>query len=140
MKNLAFIKKYFAFCVLFFIFCIVSLPQQGFSYDINCFKDWTNYIFNHGLQNVYKSSTDYLPLYHYILTIFGLFQGSIENIEVNIHYLKVITLFFHFVTGYFLILLIKKNDWSSDKMIVYVLFYLLNIAVLYNSLIWGQVD
>ena len=140
MKNLAFIKKYFAFCVLFFIFCIVSLPQQGHSWDINCFKDWTKYIFNHGLHNVYKSGTDYLPLYHYILTIFGLFQGSIENIEVNIHYLKVITLFFHFVTGYFLILLIKKNDWSSDKMIVYVQLYLLNITILYNTIIWGQVD
>ena len=140
MKNLAFIKKYIAFCVLFFIFCLVFLPQQGHGSDMNCWKDWTKYIFNHGLHNVYKSGTDYLPLYHYILTIFGLFKGSIENIEVNIHYLKLITLFFHFVTGYFLILLIKKNDWSSDKMIVYVLFYLLNIAVLYNSLIWGQVD
>ncbi len=135
-----FIKKYIPLCILLFTFCFVIMPHDGNNWDINCWKQWAEYIFENGLGNVYNSNTDYLPLFHYVLKIFGVFQGSIEKIGSNIHYLKSITLLFHFLTGFFLISLIKKKGSSPDNMIVYVLFYLLNIAILYNTVVWGQVD
>ncbi|MFV0530737.1 MAG: hypothetical protein ACK5MD_04795 [Flavobacteriales bacterium] len=116
------------------------MPHNGFDSDIRYWGNWAVYIFENGLGNIYRSDTDYLPLFHYILKIFGVFQESIEKIWNNIHYLKSITLLFHFITGFFLISLIKKKGSTPDNMIISVLFYLLNIAILYNTVIWGQVD
>lgn len=140
MKNIAFIKKIIPLYTLFFLFCFLIVPQQGHPYDLDCWRKWSKFIFNNGLQNVYESNTDYLPLFLYILKVFGLLQGNIQNIDSNIHYLKLITLLFHFAGGLFLISWIKEKEWSSDKMTVYFLYYLLNIAILYNTMIWGQID
>ncbi len=135
-----FLKKYILLCISLFSLFFVIMPHNGNSFDMGCWKQWAEYIFKNGLGNVYQSNTDYLPLFHYVLKIFGLLQGNVENIGRNIHFLKSFTLLFHFVTGFFLISFIKKRIISSDKKIVYVLFYLLNIAILYNTVVWGQVD
>lgn len=136
----AFYRKYALLCLFFFGLFLVIAPRPGFMSDIYCWSRWASYIFEHGLGNVYHSDTDYLPLYHYILKLYGSCQGSIEHIHQNIYYLKFITLPFHFVTGLFLALLIKKEQETWDQTILNVLFYVLNIAVLYNSIIWGQID
>ncbi len=108
---------------------------------MDCWRQWAEYIFQNGLSNVYHSSTDYLPLFHYILKLFGLLEGSIEKINDNIHHLKSIVLLFHFVTGFFLVLMIKKETQNWNKMLKNIfLFYLFNIAVIYNTVIWGQLD
>ncbi len=100
------------------------------SWDISFWKQWSEYIFQNGLGNVYNSNIDYLPLFHYILKIFGFIQGSVEKIDGNIHYLKSITLLFHFVTGFFLALVIKRKEHSWDTILLNILFYLLSIAIL----------
>lgn len=104
-----FIKKYLIFCALLFACCFLLVPHEGHTSDMYCWTLWTNFIFTNGLSNVYSCGTDYLPLYHYILKLFGSFQGSIENINSNIHYLKLITLPFDFITGFFIALLIKRR-------------------------------
>ena len=137
----AFTKKYSLLCVAMFLICCIGMPRYGYSFDISCWKQWTVYIFQHGLGNVYHSQTNYLPLLHYILKVLGLSQGSVEAINAHIHYLKSIVLIFHFITGYFIALLIKREENTWNKVILNVfLFYLFNIAVLYNTVIWGQVD
>lgn len=108
--------------------------------DIWCWNMWSKQIFEFGLGNVYGSGTDYLPLYHYFLKFYSFFQNNPEQIEKNIQYLKLISLFFHFVTGYFLICLIKEGEQNLEKSILNSLFFLLNISILYNSIIWSQVD
>lgn len=125
---------------IIFLTYILLLPKTGHGWDTYCWKEWTKFIFTNGFGNVYKSGTDYLPLYHYILYFFGSFQGSLVNIENNIYQLKVITLVADFVGGFFLIKLIKERISSTNKQFIYSLFFFLNAAILYNTLIWGQVD
>lgn len=138
--NYDLLKKYLALCVLLFTISLFIIPHGGFEYDINGWINWSKYIFEHGLDKVYFSDTNYLPLYHYILYVYGLMQGSVQNIEYNIQYLRLISLLFHCITGFFVIRLLKNRSNSWNQSIFNSLFYVLNIAVLYNSLIWAQVD
>lgn len=135
-----FIKKYIALCLLLFTFCMMIMPHSGHGGDLWCWTKWAEYMFQNGLGQIYNSNSDYLPLYHYILYLYSLSQVSIEEIGRNIYYLKFVTLLFHFVTGFFLALMIKKDQDSWDKVLTNVMYYLLNIAILYNTVIWGQVD
>lgn len=97
-------------------------------------------MYQHGLGNVYRSSTDYFPLYHYVLYLYGLCQGSLHAVASNISYLKLITLSFHLVTGFVIVLMLLERSKNIDSALVKVLFYLFNVAVLYNAAVWGQVD
>lgn len=118
----------------------VILPINGHHYDNYCWQQWAKFSFENGLANIYNNNTNnYLPLYHYILYGYAIIQGSVENIEANIYYLKLVTLIFQFITGYYILKLINSNK-ISESSLFNVLFYLLNIAVLYNAIIWGQVD
>jgi Gpi18-like mannosyltransferase len=115
-------------------------PKTGNSWDISCWISWARYSFQNGLKNIYKSDTDYLPLYHYILFIYGKIQGSVDGITSNIHYLKLLTLLFEFSSTLVLVKLLEEKFRNTYKSILFSLFYFLNIAFLYNCLIWGQVD
>ena len=119
---------------------MVIFPQSGHEGDTRCWNEWTKQIFTAGLGNVYKFGTDYLPLYHYILWLFGKFQGSTALIEQNIYYLKIITLLFDFLTGFYLIKLLYAKFTDLNQSVFYSLLFFLNIAYFYNTLIWGQVD
>lgn len=136
-----FIKKYIVACAMLFIFCFILVPRVGHGSDVRFWENWATHIFENGLGDIYNSNTDYLPLFHYILKVFGDFQGSTEDIHNNIHYLKIITLLFDFVIGFFIALLIKKEEISWDTVLLNILlFYFLNMAILYDSIIWNQVD
>lgn len=125
---------------LLFITYSIVFPHYGHGWDLFCWKEWCKNIFLNGLGNVYKSSTDYLPLYHYILYFFGKLQGSIELIDKNIYFLRIITLAFDFTAGYLIYSLSKTRYQDKNKALVFSLFFFLNIAYFYNTLIWGQVD
>ena len=139
-KRLLKYQKYVVFFGLLFTMYVFLIPKSGHPYDNYCWKEWAKFIFSHGLNNAYKGSTDYLPLYQYVLFLFGKFQGSPENIDNYIHYLRIVTLAFDFIAGFFFIRFINSKFNSLDKSFFYVCFLFLNIAFLYNSLIWGQVD
>jgi len=134
------LKKYLGFYLLIFILYIFFLPKTGFEPDIFFWKYWCAFIFRKGLYNIYNTRTDYLPMYHYILMIFGFLMGSVKNIYKNIYYLKIITLIFDFISGFFLIKLLIEKLKNSGKIFLKSLFYFLNIFVFYNSVIWGQID
>ena len=124
----------------FIIVLLILKPKGGHEFDLFCFTEWAKFSFTEGLSNIYKSWTDYLPLYHYVLFLFGKMQGSIEEITSNIYKLKSLTLFFEFGSTLILFKLLKNKYKETYKAVFYSLFYFLNLAVLYNSLIWGQVD
>jgi len=130
---------FLVFSLLFITYSII-LRQFGHDFDTYSWKEWSKFIYQNGLANTYKSWTDYLPLYHYILYIFGQIQGSLEHIEQNIHSLKIFTLIFDFISGYLIYFLLRKKYTDSYKALILSLFYFLNIAYFYNTLIWGQVD
>ncbi len=133
-------KKFLAAYLLIFITYVIILPNTGHGGDFYCWREWTKHLFTNGLGNAYKSWTDYLPLYQYFLYLFGLTQGSLEDIEKNIYLLKISTLIFDFIGGLFIIKLIKERIRNPYEWFFYSMFFFLNIAVFYNTLIWGQVD
>ncbi len=135
-----FTKRYFWLCVLIFAFCFVALPRAGHEFDQICWRNWSKAIFQDGIGNIYNTKTDYLPLYHYVLKFFSWLKESPDRIDREIHHLKLFTLLFHFLNGFFLVKLIKKTSQDWNEMLYLVLFYVLNAAVLYNTVIWGQVD
>ncbi|HCT30885.1 MAG TPA: hypothetical protein DIW31_09160 [Bacteroidales bacterium] len=140
LKTIAANKEFIVIYLLLYTTYIIILPKDGHGADTFCWKEWTKYLFSNGLGNAYKSWTDYLPLYQYFLWVFGYFQGSIEKIEQNIYLLKMITIAFEFVGGFYLIKFLKEKIDNRYELIVYSMFYFLNIAIFYNSVIWGQID
>ena len=116
------------------------MPTNGQGYDMMCLENWSTYIFNNGLSKIYFSGTDYPPLYHYILWIFSNIQGSIESIHNNLYLLKGITLVFDFIAGFILIKFLSEKYTDKNQIFIMSFFYFLNFFVLYNTIIWGQVD
>lgn len=139
---ITFTKKYAALCILLFILGCILIPDRGFTYDIQCWQQWTEYIAENGLGNAYHSNTDYPPLIHYILLLLSKTPVNVENGLFSIQYLKLFTFVFHFITGLFIAWMIKREekDLSNRTLVNIGLFYLLNIAILYNTVAWGQVD
>ena len=132
-------KVILIYIALFSIY-VFFLPTTGFELDMHCWKEWTKFIFNNGLENAYKSGTDYMPIMQYFMFGFGKVQGSIQNIEENINYIKTIALVFDFIGGIFLLKFISEKAISIRHQFFFSLFYFLNISVFYNTLFWGQVD
>jgi Gpi18-like mannosyltransferase len=136
------IKQNYKFIVLFsliFVLYLFLMHKNGHG-DIGFWQSWSIYIFENGLGHVYYSGSDYPPLYYYFLWFFGKYQGSIELITENIHFVKAFTLIFDFITVYVLFKIIRKKRDNNYEVFTLSLFYLLNIGVIYNTLIWGQVD
>ncbi|UOR05551.1 hypothetical protein MUN82_00280 [Hymenobacter aerilatus] len=108
------------------------LPEDGYSWWL-----WSSYAAEHGLANVYKVwRNDYPPLYQYVLYGFGKLLGSADAILRNLHYLKLITLLFDFGGA----LLVASLAATRQQGIGVSLLLLLNVAYLYNTLAWQQVD
>lgn len=83
---------------LLFLFLMAMLPYlPGMQFDIReGFQLWAIYIHKNGLRNAY-GSTDYMPLYQYILWVYGKIMGSEQAIINNIHYLRSFTLLFDYL-------------------------------------------
>ncbi len=131
-----------AFGIYSFIFLglLFLVPDGGHEYDRYCWTEWAKYIFSDGLGNIYKSWTDYLPLFHYVLYGYGKIQGSLEEIAADINTLKGFVLLFDLASAFLFYKILYKVYRDEYKAIVFSLFYLLNPAVLYNTMAWGQID
>lgn len=135
-------KPAFQFAIvllLFTVYVIYSLSPVSFDYDMLWFRDWISFAYQNGIQNVYNSQTDYLPLYHYFGYVFAHICGSVEAINGHIKYIKLIPFIFHLADAV-LFFAIIRNHVKMKNLIFTSLFYLLNVAVLFNTLVWGQVD
>ncbi len=128
------------FYLALFILLLLLMPASGFPYDLECWNAWAIHIYKYGLQNAYKSGTDYLPLFQYELFIFGKLANSTEVIHDKIWLLKSITLAFDFLGGFFILKLVKTNFSDKKILFYYSLLYFLNPAIYYNSLLWFQFD
>lgn len=121
--------------LLLFVVLLVLLPPTGHPGDLGYWKRWASYGFEHGLSNVYEQAdNNYNPLYHYVLWGYGQFMGSPAKIAANIHWLKAFTLLFDFAGALWAASLVRERHFSLAWLLV------LNIAYLYNTLVWGQVD
>ncbi len=133
---------YLAYGLLFIFFAYFIIGSGGMNFDMSCWKTWTIFGLENGWRNVYNCPTnDYLPLYHYFLSFYGKWAGSAENIVNNINKTRIVTLGFEFIAGIALLkLFYDKFEKNIYKAVAYSMFYFVNIAVFYNSVVWGQVD
>lgn len=131
-------KHFFVFAGLFFLIVFFIVPERSHEGDTICWMRWIAHIKTHGFTNVYDTDTEYLPAFQYLLFLFSLIKYSIEDVSANMQYFKLIIFLFHLASSYFVFLSIKR--WAPENYLKYGAFYLLNIAVLHNTLVWGQVD
>ena len=139
-NNLLFWGKILLFYSPFVVMLLILKWKSGHLGDLSLWAKWTCLSFTDGLTHIYKSDTNYLPLYQYIMWAFGKIQGDTSLIWENIYKLKSLTLFFELGTTLILFKLLNDKYKDTYKSLFYSLFYFLNLAVLYNSIIWGQVD
>jgi len=132
-------RKEYLICALLFSVYVLILPNSGHDFDTFCWREWSIFILENGLGKVYDSWTNYLPLYHYVLFLFGKIQGSAEDITRNSHYLKAINLMFDF-SGALIAGRLAVKESKGGSSLFYSLLLLLNIAYLYNTMIWNQMD
>ncbi|CAN5127604.1 hypothetical protein BH09BAC1_BH09BAC1_24070 [soil metagenome] len=122
-------------CSLFIVLAF-GLPAKAFTSDMVFWNWWSDEILLHGIAHINSNGSNYPPLIHYFFWVFAKINGSVESINHNLKYVKLIPLAFDFIGALSLFFLMPrfKRDWFAP------LFLLLNIAYLYNSYCWGQVD
>jgi Gpi18-like mannosyltransferase len=117
-----------------------ALYFEGYSGDISLFKSWAQSAAKNLTQFYSNSkSSDYPPLYIYILCI----TGKLANIQFLSKYyillLKLPSIIADIASAYIIYRLAIKHA-SLKASILLSAFYLFNPAVFINSTFWGQVD
>jgi len=122
--------------ILLFLFITGFMVYFHMDYDMECFQQWALYIHRHGLNNAYGSDTDYMPLYQYILWLYGQINGTDKAILDNISYLRCFTLAFDFLGLFYVV------KWIDKKVAYYIVLVIciLNLGYSFDTIIWGQVD
>jgi hypothetical protein len=105
-------------------------------YDMGFWRQWALYIHQHGLSNAYNGPINYMPAFVYGLYVFDWLQGTDANIIHNINYIKVLFVCFDFLP--LVVLCGFRQKILSFK--IPHLFLLLNVAYVFNSMVWGQMD
>jgi len=122
--------------ILFFIFLMLFTPNFWFTSDLDCWKYWSWYTDQEGMNQAYHCGTNYPPIYLYILRFFDILMGGHENALLHYSRIKWITLLFDFLPVLIMFFagmraLMQKNEhW----------LLLFNAAYLFNTLAWGQID
>ena len=99
-------------------------------------RQWAVTIHRNGLAHAYNSTINYFPVYVYALWIYDLVQGTEANIIAHIYSIKALFICFDFLP---LVVLCAFRQKLLTYKIPY-LFLLLNIAYVFNSMMWGQID
>ena len=122
--------------LLLFILYLFILPRVYMDYDMGFWRQWALQIHQHGLANAYNSSINYFPVYIYGLYIYDLLQGTEANIIHNINSIKILFVCFDFLP--LVVLCAFRQKLLAFK--IPHLFLLLNVAYVFNSMVWGQID
>ena len=122
--------------LLLFLLYLLILPRVYMEYDMGFWKDWALQIRHSGLANAYSGSINYLPIYIYGLYFYDLLQGTDAAIIHNINNIKLLFTCFDFLP--IVVLCCFRQKILTFK--VPYLYLLLNIAYVFNSLVWGQID
>ncbi len=122
---------------LIFALYLFLLPRASMDYDMNFWRIWALHIHEHGLAGAYDGGViNYFPVYIYALYVFDWLQGSVANITAHIYQIKMLFVFFDFLPLF--VLCCFRLKILSFK--IPYLFLLINIAYVFNSMMWGQID
>ena len=129
---------------------IVAVYIQGYEVDINCFTIWSDWVYDHGINNFYFLKdetgqalfTDYPPGYMLILYVVAAFRNlfGIETASsLGIYVIKFVPMICDLAAGYLVYQLASKRFTSRGAMLCCAA-YVFNPAIIVNSAAWGQVD
>lgn len=133
-------KQVWIFYLLIFLALCALITKKGHHDDLQYWNYWSSFNMLGGLGRAYDSGTDYLPLFHYFLYVFGVIKGSSSQISQDIYQIKVVPIAFELISTITLYRFLYKQLNHSSKAFFLSLIYLCNAGVLYNSVVWGQVD
>ena len=113
------------------------IPHYGMDFDSYCWQSWAAGIYERGLGKAYSLNLDYNPFLLYFFYIMGKVLGSKAAITEHIVFCtKLFTLAFDFLAVY-----ITARFLANRNLAVWpVVFLVVNLAYLYNTIFWGQVD
>lgn len=114
--------------------------MTGHPYDMNTFKNWAVSAANN-LSRVYSgwNSSDYPPLYMYVLFLIGK-AAAIPAVSPYMVLLLKLPSIIGDIASSFIIYRLAKKYLSLEMGVLLSSFYIFNPAVFINSTIWGQVD
>ncbi|MCW3123798.1 MAG: hypothetical protein JWQ38_3290 [Flavipsychrobacter sp.] len=121
--------------VLFALYLFL-LPKSYMQLDMDYWREWALIIHRNGLAHAYISSINYFPVYIYGLYIYDLLQGTEANIVQHINSIKILFVCFDFLPV--VVLCAFRQKLLTFK--IPHLYLLLNIAYVFNSMMWGQID
>ena len=122
--------------LMLFALYLILLPRVYMDYDMSFTREWALQIHRYGLSNAYDHGINYFPVFVYGLWVYDLFQGTEANIIANINNIKILMVCFDFLP---IIVLCGFRQRILQFKIPY-LYLLLNIAYVFNSMVWGQID
>lgn len=128
----------------FLLRLLLAATSKGFESDIACFSAWAARVYEGGFSNFYMPDvfTDYPPGYIYILYPIGalLHHFQIDAFsELGLILIKMPSILSDMAAGVILYY-IGRNRTTQPTAILISMLYLLNPAVLINSVVWGQTD
>jgi Gpi18-like mannosyltransferase len=131
------IKKARIEIVLLLLLVAVLMPRSFMQFDLEHWLKWALLIYRDGITNIYDHRiADYQPLYYYFLWVFDWIQGSKQHIVENITCIKLLPLCFDFLP----VIVLCGFRQSIIKAEIPYMYLLLNIAYLFNTCVWGQID
>ncbi len=122
--------------LLLFVLYLFILPRVYMDYDMGFWREWALLIHHNGLANTYNTSINYFPVYVYGLYVYDLLQGTDANIIHHINNIKILFVFFDFLPIF--VLCCFRQKLLSFR--IPYLFLLFNIAYVFDSMVWGQID
>lgn len=139
-KKLTFWIKILLIYTPFFILLLILRTRGGYDWEQYVWKDWSLADLKNGIASTYNSWTDCLPIYQLINFFANKISGGILGFESNLFSIRAVSLCFELGSTLILFSLLNNKWHKWHKSVLYSLFYFLNVAVIYNSLVWGQLD
>ncbi len=129
-------KEVCLYVMVFFTLALLSPPCNYFTSDMDCWRNWTDVIGRDGIAHGYDNGANYMPLFMYFLWAVHVLMGGVERFYQEIYFFKGFILLFDFgAVLFFIFTLFRHRNRQA-----YFLALFLNIALLFNTLLWGQVD
>lgn len=122
--------------MLLFALYLFLLPRVYMEYDMGFWREWALYLHKNGLKNAYNGPINYFPVYVYALYVYDLLQGTEANIVKHINDIKILFVVFDFLP----LIVLCGFKQKILKFNVPYLYLALNVAYVFNSMVWGQID
>lgn len=137
LKKLSEIQKQWLLLAFMIYVTFVSMMWKwGLQGDMMFWMTWSKQIYNHGFSSVYDSGCNYLPAYLYFLYFHTKIQGNLIDIQDNLYTIKYYTFIFDMLGAFLAVWFVR----DKFKKVFYFLILLFNVAYIYNTVMWAQVD